>query len=173
MPVSNVRVGEQVIEQALENSGIPGGNGTVVLYTVNQSGFSGNLLDILVPEFLLKKGYTVTKKKGFLPEFTFNLDTLYVNLDRKHLSRHGSVVRRYSEARINAVFKTSLDFSEVYAGRGIFSDIIRSKDMKYLGSNENFVHQIQNGDGVIGKIKPVFTGVAVTILMWLLYSYRS
>ena len=125
IPVSNAQVAQKVIELALENAGVPHGQGTEVSYKVDgdprldprldQGGVEDNLLGIIALEFLLKHGYRVVENKDSSPihsgtEIRFSLDTLYVNLyprlDRgeSRTTKMSKLIRRHSEAHIKIVF---------------------------------------------------------------------
>ncbi len=173
IPVSNVSVGEIVIEHALENAGIPQGHGTEVVYQVDSDSEASNLLEIIALEFLLKHGYRIAENKQSITEFRVGLDTLYVNLDIKYTKSLGRKIKRNSEARIGAVFTETSGLKKIYTGRGTYQDIFAFQMLDSVGNKDSFVTVFSMQDSLADKIKPFFLGISMTGLLWLLYSYRG
>ena len=174
IPLSNVNVGEIVIELALENAGIPRGHGTEVVYKVDKAGKASNLLEIIALEFLLKHGYRIVENKQSIPEIRFSLDTLYVNLDIKRTKSLSKIITRNSEARIGAVFQETSGLKKIYRGSGVYNDMFPFQKLDLVGNKEPFVTVLSaQDDGIAEKVKPFFLGITMTALAWLLYSYRG
>jgi len=173
MPLSNVNVGEIVIERALENAGIPRGHGTEVFYQVDETSKASNLLEIIALEFLLRHGYRIVENKKSIPEIRFSLDTLYVNLDIRRTKSLSKIIIRNSEARIGAVFQDTSGLNKIYKGKGLHNDIFPFQILDSVGNSEPFVTIFQTQDRIAEKVKPFFLGFTMTALVWLLYSYRG
>lgn len=173
IPLSNVNVGEIVIERALENAGLPRGHGIEVIYQVDGASKASNLLEIIALEFLLRNGYRIVENKQPIPKIRFSLDTLYVNLDIKRTKSLDKIIRRDSEARIGAVFQETSGLKKIYKGRGVYQDIFSFQMLDSVGDKEPFVTVFSAQDGIAGKVKPFFLGITISALTWLIYSYRG
>ncbi|HDY86872.1 MAG TPA: hypothetical protein ENH82_02015 [bacterium] len=173
IPPSNIHVSQTAIKAALENSGIPQGNGTGVVCNIDGATKADYLLDNIASEYLLGHGYRVFENKKSIPEIRFNLDTLYVNLDIKRKKKEVKLIQRYSEARISVVFLLPSGVKEVYKGRGTYEDAFPFKMLDSTGKNEPFVTYSPVYDRIAKKAKPFLLGITMTALAWLLYSYRG
>ena len=173
IPLSNIYVGETVIESALENSGIPPGNGTEVVCNIDGVTKADYLLGINASEYLLRHGYRIFENKKSILEIRFSLDTLYVNLDIKRTKNKVKLIKRYSEARICAVFHQLSGVKEVYKGLGIYEDTFPFQMLDSVGNNESFVTFSPAYNRIAEKVKPFLLGITMTALVWLFYSYRG
>ena len=167
-PLSNRQVAERVITCALDSLGIPEGKGFTVHVEVDGTGIGQNILDMAATEFLTKHGYHVGGK-GALPEFRFTVDTLFVNLGREGGFRKKQV-RRIAEARIGANFRETQDSRKVFQGHGFYNDAFPVGKLNHVGRGDSFV--VDRGSS-FAVVRPVLFGLAVTGLIWLLYSYRG
>jgi hypothetical protein len=169
LPLSNRQVAEQVVSRALENLGIPEGNGREVSCRIERTGRAGDtLLDIMAVEYLLRRGYRV-RAGDTVPGFTFRADSLMVDLERRGGIRSGRVVRR-AEAFVVAVFRETADAHTTYRARGVHEDAFPSRLLAHAGRVEPFVNE--SGSPAFA-VKQVLFGLIVTGLIWLLYSYRG
>jgi len=173
IPLSNLNVGEIVIERALEKAGIPMGHSTEVVCQVDEASEYGNFLEIVALEFLLGHGYRIVENKKSIPEIRFSLDTLYVNLNIKRTKSLSKIIIRNSEACIGAVFRETSGLKKIYKGCGLHNDVFPFNTLESVGNNESFVNIFLAQDGIAEKVKPFFLGLTMTALAWLLYSYRG
>jgi hypothetical protein len=167
LPPSNRQVAENVLFKAVENLGIPEGKGAGILFSAAGTGAAGDILGFIAEEFLLKRGYEVHESGNF-PEFRFDLDTLYVRLNPGGKGKKR--VERFAEARISAFFQETESSRKVYNGSGIFEDAFPSAMIKHVGRDDRFVIRQRT---LYSAVKPVFFGLIMTGLVWLLYSYRG
>jgi hypothetical protein len=167
-PLTNRQAAEQVLARALENLGIPEGNGVIVLCRANSSGTEVPFFRAAVQEFLLARGYRI-RESGEFPEFRFGLDTLFVHIERKGFLRD-RMVRRMAEARIGVVFRSSEEVRQAYRGSATYEDMFPAAMIDHAGRNDPFLTGEERSFGII---KPVVFGLVFTGLIWLLYSYRG
>jgi len=169
LPLSNRQVAERVISQALENLGIPEGNGREVSCRVERTGTAGDpMLDIMAVEFLARRGYRV-RTDSTIPEFRFGTDSLAVDLTGRGSIR-ARRVERHAEASVVAVFRESPDARKTYRAFGVYEDSFPAWASEYTGRSEPFVNDHRRS-GL--AVKPFFFGLIVTGLVWLLYTYRG
>ncbi len=168
LPFTNRQVAEQVVARALEDLRLPEGNGAAVRVGLEGNGQGRDMLEVAVMEHLAGHGYRVGGGDT-LPEFRFGMDTLYVSLEREGGFRKKQV-RRLAEARIGAVFRETPDARKNYQGRGIYDDAFPSGMLDHVGRDASFV--VDRGRS-FAVVRPILFGLAVTGLIWLLYSYRG
>lgn len=173
LPPSNIQTAETVLLQALETSGIDGGNGSQVMYSVEGRGAEIDLLSAILPEFLLDAGYSVMEKGISLPEIRFHIDTLFVNLDVERVEHSGKILKRYSEARIGAVIMEPSGMKRVYSGNGRYEDTVPFHLKETVCTDESFVNDFTDQTQLIKRIKPFVYGVIMTSMAWFFYSYRG
>ncbi len=167
-PPTNRQAAEKALVQALETLGIPEGNGVTALFRVTEPGESGDLFRVTAMEYLLRRGYRI-KESGEFPEFRFDLDTLYVHINRKGFPRR-KTAERIAEARIGAIFHDLDETRKVFRGHGIHEDGFPAVMLNQVGRDDLFP---VGSDRLFGAIKPALFGLTVTGLIWLLYSYRG
>ena len=131
------------------------------------------LLRINASEYLLRHGYRIFENKKSILEIRFSLDTLYVNLDIKRTKNEVKLIKRYSEARISAVFHQLSGVKEVYKGRGIYEDTFPFQMLDSVGKNDSFVTFSPAYDQIAEKVKPFLLSITITALAWFFYSYRG
>jgi len=167
LPPSNREIAGKVLLAAVENLGIPEGKGADVLFRTEGTKTEKELWGSIAEEFLLKQGYIVHESGNF-PEFRFGIDSLYIKLDKGKGKKHP--VGRFAEARVIAFFQETESSRKVFHGNGVFEDIFPASMMEHVGKNDPFVINHSTSYSVI---KPVFFGLIMTGLVWLLYSYRG
>ena len=173
IPPSNIQVEEKVIELALKDLGIPGGGGIEVLCVVGGENKASDMVRIIAPEILLRHGYRIVEKKVSVPELRFTVDTLHVTLTSEKSRQTGKITRRFAEARIGVVFLETNGTRHVYRGRGTFDDSFASYMLHSMECNDPYVIDFVSVDWLTSKFKPVVIGVTMTVLLWMLYSYRG
>jgi hypothetical protein len=192
IPKTNSHVAEIVVRSALENAGIPGGNGAAVRFSVDSSGTSHDIMAIAGPEFLLNLGYTVSESpeiNGSIPEFTIGIDTLFVNLEHeKNVTR---TIERIAVARISAVLTATgaNDLTgnarstvgngskggtkKVFIGTAEYRDSFPARMLDAAGTEEPYVSMFPSREHIRSITQPLLLGITMTALVWLLYSYRG
>ncbi|MFC1541339.1 hypothetical protein ACFL50_02680 [Candidatus Latescibacterota bacterium] len=171
IPKANSQIAEIVVESALEKAGIPGGRGFEIRFVVENTGIGSDILEMVIPEFLLEHGYVVSEKNGLVPEFRFSVDTLYVNLERAE--NDTQTIRRYAVANIGAVLTDSDGTKKIFFGSGEYQDSFALVMMETAGTSAPFVYPFSSREHLKDKIQPVLLGITMTALVWLLYSYRG
>lgn len=168
-PLSNRQAAERAVARALDNLGIPGGNGREVSCRIERKDGAGDqLLDIMAVEFLVRLGYRV-RMGDTVPGFTFRADSLAVDIERRGGILAGRVERR-AEATIVAVFRETADTHTTCRARGVYEDAIPAQYLKHAGLSEPFVNDHSRS---AFALKPVLFGLIVTGMVWLLYLYRG
>jgi hypothetical protein len=169
LPPTNRQAAERAVAAALEQLGVPEGNGAEAACTIDGPASPGGaLLDILAVEFLGRRGYKVRTGDG-VPGFRFGLDSLTVDLDGRGVFRVRRV-DRHAEATVTAEYRGSPDTRYIYRARGVFDDSFSAAAAGYTGRAEPFVND-RSGPSL--PVEPILFGLAVTGLIWLLYSYRG
>lgn len=167
-PISHRQAAERVIATAMDDLGIPEGNGMTACIVVDGAAPGGDILEIAAAEFLLEHGYKIAGSDTF-PEFRVGLDTLAVSLE----SEGGfwkKKVRRRAEARVKAVFREARDARKVFVGQGIYEDVFSKGALGKSDRDDPFIIDRSRSFTVV---RPIFFGLTVTGLIWLLYSYRG
>jgi hypothetical protein len=168
LPPSNNEVVGIVLSDAMGNLGIPEGKGVDVFFCIEGESEKKDIIRVIAEKFLLEHGYRV-HETGKFPEFRFGLDSLYIKLDLKKEGKK-NIVERFAEAKIVAIFQETEISRKVYNGSGVFKDEFPAKMMGHVGEKDPV---IVNHRTFYGVIKPVFFGLIMTGLVWLLYSYRG
>ena len=170
VPLSNKVVAQTVIMSALENLDIPDGDDTPVRLSVVNLSPADELINEIIPGYLLNKGYRLTDTNGSVSEIHFSVDTLYIAMNYRHQENSGKLITRSSETHISAVITDTYGRSKVYDGQGTFQDDIPVSMAMYLDSNEPYV----SDDGQFrNRMKPVIFGAVLTFFLWYLYSFRG
>jgi hypothetical protein len=167
-PATHRQAAEKALSAAVGNLGIPEGNGSDVLFRTGSAGTGHELLGTIAEEYLLAHGYRV-HEKGTWPEFAFELDTLYVRLDSGGKGR-GRLTARIAGAEVGAVYRITEDTRSVFHGSGKYEDVIPARALRKMEQKETY---IIDHSTVFGVVKPIFLGIMITGLVWLLYSYRG
>lgn len=172
LPVSNKAAAEKAVRITFVNSGIPDGKGEKIsLKTVNRN--AKNLIIWLTgPEFFLRKGYSVLQDSAAVTDVTVSLDTLFVEIDKLKTKGAGKFYERHARAEITATFKQSDGSEKIYKGVGAYGDTLSGKMLKYLNKDTSKVC-LYDSEKITTKVKPVLAGATLTLLLWLLYSYRG
>ena len=173
IPPSHTQVEEKVIEQAIEDLGLPEGYGEEVSCVITGDDKASSMVRIIAPEILLEYGYRIVEKKSSAPELIFTVDTLHVTLTSDHTERKGKRVNRYVEARIGAVLFRAEGTKLVYKGYGTLHDSFASHMKGSLEKDDPYVIDLMSHVRLTEKIKPIVIGVGMTVLVWTLYSYRG
>lgn len=168
LPLTNRQTAERALTRALEGMAIPEGNGLAVRCRAETAGPGSDLLPAAAVEYLVGRGYRVGEGEA-LPEFRFTLDTLYVRIDRPGWVRR-KTAERVAEARVGAEFLGARDTRMVFRGQGRLEDAFPAGMLDHTGWDDPF---LVGTKGSFGTAKPVFFGLVVTGLIWLLYSYRG
>jgi hypothetical protein len=173
IPPSHVQVGGKVIELALNNLGIPDGKGREVGCIVEGTDKASELVRIIAPEILLKLDYKIAEKKSTAPELIISVDTLHVTLTKEKSLLAGKRIERFAEAHIHAVLLDADGTRQVFTGKGTFVDNLTSEMLQSVASNDPYVIDRVSRNRFVAKLKPVVIGIAMTVLTWMLYSYRG
>ena len=131
------------------------------------------LVDIVVPEFLADKGYAVFGRASRLPSVGFIVETVRVTLSEGEDPGWGKAVSREAFARISGEYTLSDGTKRVYRGEGRYTDRFPLYLAHALDSSCAMVVDELNGSTVITRIRPLVIGFAVTLIAWMLYSYRG
>lgn len=172
-PPTNVQVAEKVIEQALENMGIPEGHGLELLCVVEGDGIVSDMVRIVAPEVFLGKDYVIVEKNASVAELRLTVDSLQVTLASEQTVQMGKSIRRFAEARIGAVLLDTAGTRQVYRGKGTFEDSFASDMLQVVNDNDMFVNDLVSNNRLMSKFKPVVIGLVLTVFSWMLYSYRG
>lgn len=173
VPRSNVQVEEEVIKRALNDLGLPDGHGREVMCVVEGDDMACDMLRVIAPEVLLQQHYQIAEKKPSVPKLRFTVDTLRVVLTSERSQEMGKRIQRYAVAHIAAAFLDTDGTRRVFTGRGTFDDSFASYMLDSVGSNNPYIIDSVSLDRYKAKVKPVVFGVAMTVLAWMLYSYRG
>ncbi|MFC1693325.1 hypothetical protein ACFL1R_07465 [Candidatus Latescibacterota bacterium] len=173
IPPSYIQVEEKVIGLAFEGLGIPEGYGKEVFCNVRGDGKASGFLRVIAPEILINNGYRVVEEKSTFSELRVSIDTLQVTLTTDSSSQAGKSIRRFAEVQIGAVFLDAEGNRHVYRGSGTYNDSFASHMLDSLDSDDPYVIDLVSPERIITKVKPVFVGVAMTVVLWMLYSYRG
>jgi len=173
IPLSNIQVEEKVIRSALKDLGLPGGQSREVMCMVNENSRASEILRIIASEVLLEQQYSVTEKKSSVPVLRFSVDTLRVVLTSERLQKKGKGIKRFAEAHISCVFLETSGSRYVFRGKGTYEDSFASHMLNSLGESDQYVTNHALHDRYTEKVKPVVFGVTMTILTWMLYSFRG
>ena len=85
----------------------------------------------------------------------------------------GKRIKRYAVAHIAAALLDTDGTRLVFTGRGTFDDSFASYMLDSVGSDDPYITDSVSLDRYTAKVKPVVFGVAITVLAWMLYSYRG
>jgi len=170
VPPSNNYVAQTVIERAFKDCAIPDGKGLEVSCVIEESGKIHELMEIVAQEYLTHHGFRVSGESDTLPGIRLRVDTLYVNLIPERSKDAGKIISRSAETLITAVLVDNVSARKVYKGRGVFHDNFAPSMLDAVGTEEPYVIC---GSGFTDKFKPVLFGVAITLFVWFLYSYRG
>ena len=173
IPPSNTQVEEKVIELALKDLGIPEGCGMEVLCVVEGDDKASEMVRFIAPEILLRYDYWVVEKKSSVPEIRFTVDTLHVTLTHNSSQLTKNKIRRFAEAHVRAVFFKTNGTRQVFIGKGTFDDRFAPYMLNSIKCDDPYVINFVSIERFTTKFKPVIIGVAMTVLAWMLYSYRG
>jgi len=170
VPVTNRVVAETVIRRAFDSLGIPGGNGAMVRWYVNESSSAYEFASVVAPEFLQSKGFRSTDADGPIPEIRFTVDTLYVSLNTVHSRGAGKRIVRSAAAHLSAAVNGADSTRTVYTGEGTFEDSFPASMIGVIGKSEPFV---VSESPILNRVKPFVYGAVLTFFLWYLYSFRG
>ena len=173
LPLSNTRVAELVIGKALEDIGLPGGEGMEILCVVDGDTGARDIAQIIAREFLGRNGYSVVENNSSAPELRITVDSLCVTLISERSKQAGKRVARFARANITGIFLSTNGTRRVYRGTGTFDDSFTYKMVKALKRNEPYVSDRIEETKFSSKFKPLVIGAAITVFSWMLYSYRD
>jgi len=172
IPPSHRHVEEMVIGRALENCDFPPGHGARAAIAVETGGSAGDILRLVAPEVITRRGYTIIEDEASAGEFRLAVDTLHVTLTPHDGGLRTERIRRSAVAVVTVVFIGGDGSRRVYKSEGTYEDIYRYRMMKN-DSNDPHVRDLVSEKRLIGKMKPLVIGVAMTLFAWALYSYRG
>jgi len=173
IPPSHTTIAETALMLALDDSALPEVLNTEVVCQVGNGGSGAHFLRNRSFEFLMNRGYSVYDHRDGLPIITVYLDTLYVRLYPDRTDGGEKVICRHGEARISLVYSDNPGNRKVFTGRGISDDCFPIGMLKAAGDNESFVIYRPAYTVLKEKGEPIVIGTAMTLLLWLLYSYRG
>lgn len=169
IPPSHADVAEMAVSLALGNAGIPSGDGRTVECRVATASRPGELALPVAREFLLSRQYRLVEHGSDIPVISITIDTLAVTL----ASEDRGLVRRTAVSGITVRVPDSGGTRSVYRGTGTSEDFFASEMLQTLNGSEPFVNnQIPEGN-VMRRVRPVLIAVTMTLLGWMLYSYRG
>lgn len=174
LPVSNVRILEQAVLDALENTGIPEGGDVPVNLRVEGDDVGETLLTVLAPGFFDSHGYDVLGPDSQAAVLVVRAETMSVslNVERKLLGRD-KVVRR-ADAVLTIETGDHDGLRKVYRGSSIVSDEFPANYLPLAVDDKTFSVVHDDGSILSGKHgKPLVLGLTMTALAWLLYAYRG
>jgi len=172
-PLSNAGAAERAIGDALDGLGLPDGGGSEITWTVEGDAPGAELVDIVVPGFLADKGYAVVGGTSRLPNVRFIVETVRVTLSAGEGGGRDATVSREALARISGEYTISDGTRRVYRGEGWYRDRFPRSLAGSLGRTDAVVVDRLNGSPVITRIQPLVIGFAITLIAWMLYSYRG
>jgi hypothetical protein len=172
LPVSNKAAAEKAVLISFTNSGIPDGNGENISFKTVNRNVKNIIIGLTGPEFFSNKGYKVLQDIATVTDVTVSVDTLYVEIDKLKIKGKGKFYKRDATAEITSTFKKSDGSEKIYKGVGAYGDTLSGKMLKYLNKDAS-IACIYDDEKIITKVKPVLAGTTLTLLLWLLYSYRG
>ena len=173
IPHSNVYIEEQVITLALMDLELPEGRDRKVSYRIEGNDDASDMIRLIAPEILLRRNYQIVEDESLFPVIIFSLDTLRVMLTSERSKKIHEKIKRHAEARITAVFREAEKTRYVFKGCGTYEDIFHPRMLDSLDLGNAYVTNRISDVRYSAKVKPVIIGVAITVLAWMLYSYRG
>jgi len=173
IPPSHVQIEEKVLELAIDNLGLPDGNGMEVQFDVTGNDQASVLLSICALEYLLRNDYHVVEKGTSVPKITFTVDSLQLTLTPGHSRKKGKLIFRDAFAQIGAALFEIDGTRHVYKGYGTFKDVFAFQMIDSLDRFDPYVDESFPNDRFTERLKPILIGVTMTVLAWMLYSYRG
>ena len=144
IPPSHVQIEKKVLELAIDNLGLPDGNGMEVQFDVTGNDQAAVLLSSL--QLTLTSGHS--RKKG------------------KHIFRDAF-------AQIGAALFEIDGTRHVYKGYGTFKDTFAFQMIDSLDRFDPYADESFSNIRFTERLKPIFIGVTMTVLVWILYLYRG
>ena len=173
LPLSNEQVREKILVQAMETFAVPDGMGSEISCSVVGENQKDDLMKIIATEFLLSHGYRIMINNPSLPEFRVSVDTLYVTLTPGTSYGKGKRTYRFAETHIKADFLNPDGTRQVYHGHGSYEDSFNARYLDSLDLHKPYVITSSRSGQIKTKIKPFFVGFTLSLLAWILYSYRG
>ena len=173
LPVSHRSVEARVLKRAFESVALPPSNGSEIRCVVEDEGTARDLLRIIAVESLHAKGYTVVEKDDAVPMFRLSIDSLRVTLTRERNGSGKNGILRSAGARIGVVIEENDGSRRAYRVIGVFEDRFPAYLMSMLDSEDQYVDDLSSRRDIYSLFKPVAVGVTMTVITWLLYSYRG
>ena len=173
IPPSHVQIEKKVLELAINNLGLPDGNGMEIQFDVAGNDHASVLLSICALEFLLRNGYHIVEKDTSVPKITFKVDSLQLTLTKGYSRKTGKHILRDAFAQIGAALFEINGTRHVYKGYGTFKDTFAFQMIDSLDRFDPYVDESFSNERFTERLKPILIGVTMTVLAWMLYSYRG
>ncbi|MFC1490949.1 hypothetical protein ACFL6K_07040, partial [Candidatus Latescibacterota bacterium] len=99
---------------------------------------------------------------------------LYINIERVKTAEQ--TISRFASTNIRAVLTAPDNVGstkKVFIGSAEYQDSFPKQMIEVSGIDEPYINLFPSKKYIANNIKPIFLGITMTALVWLLYSYRG
>ena len=168
IPPSHAEIAGKAAILAIEQARIPSGDGRTAVCRIESGNDTGVFILPLVREFLLTHQYRLTESNSDIPVITITVDTLSVTMERMDRGH----IMRTAVSGITISIPGTDGTRSVFRGTGTTYDTFASEMLQTLESESYVVNRISEGR-LMRRVRPVLIAVTITLLGWMLYSYRG
>ncbi len=169
MPVSHAAVKEMVLRDALAKLSLPEHLEEGVVISVKSGGESGDLLRILAASMLKDRGFRVFTESQNAATLELELEKLSIVLTDAG-EKGPRLAARNAEAHIVATVSGE-EGRRVFTADGHYNDRYPVKLLAYT-KDPHVIDKLDEGR-LFPLLKPLAIGTVLTVIAWMLYSYRA